>query len=132
MVSARSGFQPTMPKACDTMRVPGFSSLEEARLQLVDEEGQQIHRDHARLRDVGGEHVALTNDDALGDLGAARVVARLLHQPAVELDADAARAELLRRRDHDAAVARAEVDHQVARRGAGELAACARPLRPAW
>ena len=50
-----------------------------------------------------------------------RVVARLLDQLLVELDAQPSRAEFLRRRDHDPAVAGAEVDDQVSRLRAGKL-----------
>ena len=98
----------------------GLQALE-ARLQPVDEPRQQVNRDHGGPGNVRGEHVALDEGHALGHVGAARVLARLLHQRAVELDPEAARAELLRRRDHDAAVARAEIHHEVVGSGAGEL-----------
>ena len=41
MVSARSGFHPTMPKACDTMRLPGFSSLRKRGCSLSMRKGSR-------------------------------------------------------------------------------------------
>ena len=108
----------------------GRELVEEARLQLVDQRRQQVDGHHARLRDVGGQHVALHEATRGPRRSARRAFSRdFSTRRGVELDAQAARAELLRRRDHDAAVARAEVDHQVVGARAGELAACARPPR---
>ena len=101
------------------MRLPGFSSQESAAA-AVDEEGQQIDRHDARLGDVRREHVAL-DERTRSATPAWRALSRdLFDQPAIELDAEAARAEL-RGGDDDAAVARAEVDHHVAGPGVREL-----------
>ncbi len=58
---------------------------------------------------------------AVGHFREPRVVPRALDQLLVELDAEPSRAEFLRRRDHDPAVARAQIDHQVPRLRAGKL-----------
>src|SRR5205807_8680978 len=66
-------------------------------------------------------HVAVHEGHAVGHYRETRVVARLLEQLLVELDAQPSRAEFLRRRDHDPAIARAEIDDQVSRLRAGKL-----------
>jgi hypothetical protein len=110
-----------MPNACETILVPGPQLAGEALLQLADQAREQVDGDDARLGEIRREHVALHEGHAIGDARGARILARLVHQALVELDAKAARAELARRHDDDAAVARAEVGDEI-------VAACAREL----
>ena len=98
----------------------GPQLLQQLGLQLVYEEGEQVDRHHGRAPEVGREDIALLERHSPGHPGTARVLARERHQPRVNLHAEAARAELLRRGDHDAAVARAEVHHEIVLAGAGE------------
>ena len=95
--------------------------VDEARLQLLHQRGQQVDRYYRCPGNVGGQHVALHEARPGRNLCQLSILARLLDQRAVELDAEAARAELLRRGDDDAAVARAEVDHQVVGTRLGHL-----------
>ena len=109
--ASRPSGQSPMPKSCDTMRVPGLSSSsrQEVRVQF----GQEVHRDHGGGRMIGLEEVLhaelrLVGDALLAPRSFERACTRLR-----DLDAEARRAEL-GRGEHDAAVARAEVDHVVA------------------
>src|SRR6266702_4630356 len=93
-----------------------------ARLQLGEylgaqrhvDVGQEIQRQNVSLVKVGLEQVLLQEFHAIGDADATRFVVRAPHQARVELDAETPRAVLPRRRDHDAPVARAEIDDRVA------------------
>ena len=89
----------------------GLERREKARLQVANQLWQQVHRDDARRGEIGRQHIALDEAHALADAGAARVVARGSDQVRVQLDAEATRAEAARRRNDDAAVARAEIGH---------------------
>src|SRR4051812_14254683 len=92
----------------------GLELIDEARLQLADELGQEVHGNHACLREIGEQDIALNDAHALGHTGASRVLARELGELLVELDAQATRAVLARRRDDDAAIARAQIRYEVA------------------
>ena len=111
----RSGFQSPRSCTCDTMRVPGFS-LHELRPQLHVDVRPQEQRHHGRRREVGLEQVALDEPHAVGDVRALRVLVGFRDALRIDVDADAARTEVLRRRDHDPAVAGAQVVDDVARR----------------
>jgi hypothetical protein len=95
--------------------------VEKTWLQPIDEPGQQVDRHHAGLRQIRGEHVALHEAHAVGDTSLPRALARLLHQGRVELDPQAARAEVAGRGDDDPAIAGAQIDHQVCGARAGQL-----------
>src|SRR2546421_9411824 len=78
---------------------------------------QQEHGDDGRLREIGLEEIGLHELHAVGDARRARVVPGELDHVRVVLDAHRPRAAL-RRGDHGAPVARAEVDDEVLRRHA--------------
>src|SRR5689334_5226442 len=82
----------------------GLELRHEARLQLADQVWQQVNRDNARRREVGGKDIALHEAHALANAGTARILARRAHELAIELDAQSPGAEALRRRYDDAAV----------------------------
>jgi len=90
----------------------GFQ-LEQPRQELGVEIGQQVHRDHARARQVGVEDVAGFEARPVGDTRPPCIPGRRLHQPRVIVDAESARSAL-GRLDDDAAVARAQVDDVIA------------------
>lgn len=91
------------------------------RSQLFHHAGADVQRNHRGLREVGLEEVALDGLHAIRHATGRGRVAREAYQIGFELDADGTRAEVLRRMDRDATVTRAEVEHEVARRGVGEL-----------
>src|SRR5919204_914741 len=82
---------------------------QELRPQLQVDIRQQEHGDHSGFREVGLEEIGLHELDAFVDTCLVRVLLRELDHVRVVLDAERARAAL-RRRDHRAAVARAEID----------------------
>ena len=98
----------------------GLQLREELGLELVHERRQEIHRDDARLADVGREDVAFTKRDAIGNAFAARQLAALRNELAVDLDADAARAPVAGGGDDDASIARAQVVDDVVRADRGK------------
>ena len=104
-----SGFQSPMSNACDTMRRAGLELLQQLRAQLQVERRQQVERHDRRLADVALEQVLMQDLDPVGHAVLRDVLVGFLDALRVDVDADAARAELLRRGDDDAAVAAAEV-----------------------
>src|SRR5213083_1554647 len=88
-----SASQSPMLPSCETMRVPGLSARS---------------RGSSFLLKSGKRYIVTT----LARAGSLRVLRRELHQVGIEIDAEAARAAL-RCFDHDAPVARAEIDHEV-------------------
>src|SRR5581483_9948018 len=89
--------------------------LQDRGAQLDVERRQQVHGDDRRLAEVGGEDVAVDDRRLARDAGLLRVALRVLRHLGVVLDAVGARAELLRRRDRDLAVAGAEIVDDVVR-----------------
>src|SRR3989304_4396141 len=138
-VSTRSGFQLVSAKACDTTRVPGLSASMNLGGSLRMSAGSRytvttLAREMSETRTSPSTNDTRSATPALralardlstraraGSMPRARARARLLHRGGGELDARAARAELARRLDHDAAVARAQIDHEIPGPGAGEL-----------
>src|SRR6185503_13342063 len=94
--------------------------VEDLRPQLEVDVRQQEHGDHGGLGEVGLEQVRLHELRALGDAFFRGVALRQLDHVGVVLDAEGARAAL-RRGDHGAAVARAEVHDEVVLRHLGHV-----------
>ncbi len=94
---------------------------QQLRQKTAVERLEEKERHHRRFADVRLEQVAAHEAHAVLDAGAARLVHRHAQRRGVDLDADAARAELLRRGDDDAPVAAAQVVDHVLRSGAREL-----------
>jgi hypothetical protein len=85
---------------------------EQLVLEHVHRVRQQVHGEHGGLADVGLEQVL---DGELGAIGHTLQLGRLvrfLHQLLVDVHAEAARAEHLGGREHDAPVARPQVDDE--------------------
>jgi hypothetical protein len=82
--------------------------------------GQQIQGHDGGVGQVGREDILLAELDEVGDAGRPGVGTRLLDQAWVDLQAHAAGAIDARRGDGDAAVARAEIVHDVVGGDAGE------------
>ena len=93
---------------------------EEPRAQLQVHVGKEIERHDGRLREIGLEKILLAEFRARFHARQLRVVAAPLHQAGHDLHAQPARPELLRRGDHDAPVAGAQVDHVILRTHARE------------
>jgi hypothetical protein len=91
------------------------------RPQLQVHLGQQVHRHDGGRAEVGGEQVLRAELGPVGHARGARGGAAALHQLRHDLHAQAARTEAAGRRDDDAAVARAEVDHVIRRADARQL-----------
>src|SRR4029453_11125113 len=98
----------------------GSELAEQLRPQAKVQLGRQVQRHHGGLAEVGLEQIARPERHAIGDAGPAGRLHALGHQLRIDLDADAPRAEVARRRDHHAAVARAQIVDDVARPDDGQ------------
>jgi hypothetical protein len=99
----------------------GPQLLEDARPKLDVELPEEIERKHGGRPQVRDEQVVGNELDAVGDARAAGVVITEIDEIGLDLDAQAARAELRRRGDHDPAVAGPEIDDVVVRADPREL-----------
>jgi len=99
----------------------GLELLQQARHQLQVHLRQQVHRHHVDAAQVGLEQVPHLETRQRLYPDALRVLARELHQPRFDVHAEAPGAEALRRLDHDASVARTQVDQALARPGLREV-----------
>ena len=98
----------------------GAQLARQDRAQLHVRRGQQIEGHDRRVRDVDGHRVLQQERDAPLDAGGLGVGFAWFDQIGVDVDAHAPRAELLRRRDDDPAVAASEVVDDVARADLGQ------------
>ena len=87
--------------------------IEQPGAQFEVDPRQQVHRDHRRVAEVGFKQIPLLKRHAVGDSGLPGVGVRLVDALGIEIDAEAARLVLPRRRHDDPAVARSEIDHIV-------------------
>ena len=93
---------------------------QQARPEPEVDRRQQIGGDHARLADRRVENVLAAEAGPRFDAGEPSGGIAFGHARRIDVDAKRAGATL-RRRDHDPAVARAQVDQRVARRQRGEI-----------
>ena len=93
----------------------------ELRPQSLIHVVRQIERHDSGVREVGLEQVVGAKRHPVADAGLPRQLRAVRHQPGIDLDADPARAEITRGRDHDTPVARAQVVDDVVGLDAGEL-----------
>jgi hypothetical protein len=100
---------------------------EDLRSQLLVEVGQQVERQHGRAREVFLEDVAFDDRHLAADTRSLRVAPRQRGEVAVVFDADGFRAELLRRRNRQPAVARTQVVDDIGARRPLPSPASARP-----
>ena len=96
----------------ETIRVPG-REVEQGGAQPEGKLGQQEHGDHGRERKIELEDVGADELGAVGDTGVVGVSPGQRQQTGIELDADCPCSELRGRDDHPA-IARSQVDEQVA------------------
>src|SRR5262245_20366930 len=94
---------------------PGLELVPQPRTQLAVVVPLQEKRYHRRVAELRLEEIALHEPHAVSDARRACVLDRVADAVRVDVDADATRAELPRRSDHDAAVAAAEVVDDVGR-----------------
>src|SRR6266849_5567992 len=99
----------------------GRELAKQLRQKAAVERLEEEQRHHRGFADIGLEQVAAHEAHAVFDTGAARVVDRHAQRHGVDLDADAACSEVLRRGDDDAPVAAAQVVDHVLRARACEL-----------
>ena len=92
----------------------GLHLLQDPRPQPQVDLGGQIEGDDVGLIERSPEQVLAAELDAVGDAGRLGVGGGFADPGRIDVDAEAAGAVAARRRDQDAAVARAEVDHLVA------------------
>jgi hypothetical protein len=115
-----SGAQSPMSQSCETTRVPGASASRRGRNCRLTSGNRYIVMTLARLQ-VGLEQVLLAKLDPVLHRGR-RARSRLRrHQVGHDLDAQSARAEAPGGGDDDAAIARTEIDHVIARTDRREL-----------
>ena len=102
-----------MLNAWDTIRVPGRSCRVITGRSLGIRRRQQVERDDGRLRDVGGENVLFPELHELLDTGGFGICPRLDDLLRVDVEADAACPELLRRRNRNPAIPAPQIEHDV-------------------
>jgi hypothetical protein len=92
---------------------PRFQLREDDRPKPHVDLREEVRRQDRRAGNVGDEEVLREKLGFVGHALALRLAPRVAHERAVELDAKPARPPLLRSRDDDAPVARAEIDHEI-------------------
>ena len=95
---------------------------EDLRTQQAHQLRKEPHEDDIDLAEIGVEGVLMHEADAIGESLRFRFGIRLLHELRVDVHADSTHARASReRREHDAPVARPEIDHRLAAAWGREL-----------
>ena len=94
--------------------------------------GERRERDHGGVANVCDEEILVQKADAIGDVCLTRVLTALGDAHGIDIDADAARPELLGRGDDDAPVAAPEIVTPRRRRSPWRAATWHAPLPSAW
>src|SRR5262245_12131236 len=93
--------------------------VEQARPEFQIERRKQIDRDDSCLTEICLKEIPLKKSDTIGDARLAGILSRLFDQVSINLDANAAGAELLRGGNRNSAVSRSQIQYEVARRHFG-------------
>ncbi len=100
---------PAHVKVMGHHRRAGGELVKKDGAELLVDRGEQIQRHHRRLADVGLEEVPLPELDEIGHAGLLGVLAGLLDEVGVDLNADPLRPVLPRCADYDASVSAPEI-----------------------